>query len=84
LEDASRDPRFANSFLVTGDQGIRFYAGAPLEVAPGLQVGSLCVMDRVPRTFTDRQRRQLQTLARIVTAQLRLHKTERLLREREA
>ncbi|MBK3403439.1 sensor domain-containing diguanylate cyclase [Methylorubrum populi] len=84
VEDASRDPRFADSFLVTGDQGIRFYAGAPLEVAPGLQVGSLCVMDRVPRTFIDRQRGQLQTLARIVTAQLRLHKTERLLREREA
>ena len=84
VEDASRDPRFADSFLVTGYQGIRFYAGAPLEVAPGLQVGSLCVIDRVPRTFTDRQRGQLQTLARIVTAQLRLHKTERLLREREA
>ncbi len=41
-------------------------------------------MDRVPRAFTDRQRGQLQNLARIVTAQLRLHKTERLLREREA
>ena len=84
VEDASRDPRFAESFLVTGEQGIRFYAGAPLEVAPGLHVGSLCVMDRVPRAFTDQQRGQLQNLARIVTAQLRLHKTERLLREREA
>ena len=84
VEDASRDPRFADSFLVTGEQGIRFYAGAPLEVAPGLQVGSLCVMDRVPRAFTAQQRGQLQNLARIVTAQLRLHRTERLLREREA
>lgn len=84
VEDAERDPRFRDSFLVTSEHGIRFYAGAPLEVAPGLQVGSLCVMDRVPRVFTDQQRGQLKNLARIVTAQLRLHKTERLLREREA
>ncbi len=84
VEDAERDPRFCDNPLVTGEPGIRFYAGAPLEVAPGLQVGSLCVMDRVPRAFTAQQRQQLENLARIVTAQLRLHKTERLLREREA
>ena len=84
VEDAARDPRFRDSLLVAGAERVRFYAGAPLEVAPGLQVGSLCVMDRVPRRFTARQRGQLQNLARIVTAQLRLHKTERLLREREA
>ena len=84
IEDATQDPRFCDNILVTGQAGIRFYAGAPLEVAPGLQVGSLCVLDRVPREFANPQRRQLRNLARIVTAQLRLRKTERLLRDREA
>lgn len=84
VEDAARDPRFRDSLLVKGSECIRFYAGAPLEVAAGLQVGSLCIMDRVPRTFTAKQRGQLRNLALIVTAQLRLRKTERLLREREA
>ncbi len=84
VEDATQDPRFCDNPLVTGPLSVRFYAGAPLEVAPGLHVGSLCVLDRVPHTFSAQQREQLENLARVVTAQLRLHKTERLLREREA
>ncbi|MEA1832700.1 EAL domain-containing protein [Methylobacterium durans] len=82
VEDALRDPRFAASPLVT-EHGIRFYAGAPLVLGPGLQVGSLCVMDTVPRTFGPDEIRQLRDLAAVVVAQLRLHRTEQDLRERE-
>lgn len=72
VEDARRDPRFAQNALVIGDPGIRFYAGAPLEVEPGLRVGTLCVIDLVPRTLSPGQCRQLQDLAAIVVAHLRL------------
>lgn len=72
IEDASRDPRFATNALVTGQPGIRFYAGAPLEVEPGLRLGTLCIIDVVPRTFSPAQCRQLQDLAAIVVAHLRL------------
>ena len=49
VPDARRDVRFADNPFVTGRDSIRFYAGASLEIEPGLRLGSLCVLDRVPR-----------------------------------
>jgi diguanylate cyclase len=49
VTDAQADPRFAGNPLVTGQQGIRFYAGAPVTLPGGAAVGTVCVIDRVPR-----------------------------------
>lgn len=49
IPDARRDPRFADSPLVTGEPNIRFYAGAPLISPDGFRVGTLCLIDREPR-----------------------------------
>ena len=59
VPDASADPRFSSSTLVTGDTDIRFYAGQPLRLSDGAQVGTLCVMDRVPRALSQSQRLSL-------------------------
>lgn len=67
--DANKDARFSNNPLVTGDPGIRFYAGAPLTLSNGARVGSLCVIDRQPRKLTSHQRQILANLAQ-VTAQV--------------
>lgn len=75
VNDASRDPRFADNPLVVHDPHIRFYAGAPLRLGNGLQVGTLCVIDRQPRQLDPAQRQALAQLART---------TVRLLEDRQA
>jgi diguanylate cyclase (GGDEF)-like protein/PAS domain S-box-containing protein len=63
VPDATQDPRFAGNPLVTGAPDIRFYAGATLRLSDGSHVGTLCVIDRTPRTLTPTQRTVLAHLA---------------------
>jgi diguanylate cyclase (GGDEF)-like protein len=71
VEDAALDPRFADSPLVT-HEGVRFYAASPLVSADGHAVGTICVLDRSPRTLARWQAKLLQILARQAMAQIRL------------
>lgn len=66
VKDALSDQRFAENPLVTSDPKIRFYAGAPLVTGDGLALGTLCVIDRVPRALSDNQRESLAHLGRAV------------------
>ncbi|MHB2205087.1 diguanylate cyclase domain-containing protein [Methylobacterium sp. CM6257] len=84
VEDATQDERFSANPLVTGEPHIRFYAGAPLILSPGIHLGSLCVIDRVPRPFPAEKQQQLRDLAQAVVAQLRLSKAEQTARAGEA
>jgi EAL domain-containing protein (putative c-di-GMP-specific phosphodiesterase class I) len=68
VDDAAVDERFASHPLVTGDPNIRFYAGAPLVSPDGAAVGSLCVIDSVPRHLTDDQLQTLRRLSKHVIA----------------
>jgi diguanylate cyclase (GGDEF)-like protein len=75
VEDASRDPRFADNPLVRGAPGIRFYAGAPFCAPNGQPIGTLCIIDRKPRQITDAERQRLATLAQGVAAMVDLHRS---------
>lgn len=66
VRDACQDERFAHNPLVRGDGGIRFYAGSPIEVGDGMRIGTLCIIDTVPREFGPEQRTLLRDLAGIV------------------
>jgi PAS domain S-box-containing protein len=72
VPDAREDGRFAHNPFVTGEPGIRFYAGAPLVAPDGSSVGSLCVADSQPRELTPHQADALRALSRLVVAQMEL------------
>lgn len=77
VPDASRDPRFTNNRLVTGEPHIRFYAGAPLRAPSGHNIGTLCIIDNKPRyTFSENDRRNLADLAALVLDKLELRRLE--------
>lgn len=67
IEDASVDPRFANSPIVTGPPDARFYAGAPLITRDGARLGTFCIIDRTPRRFDQAQCKLLENLAYAAT-----------------
>ena len=80
VEDASRDPRFADNPYVTGDPRIRFYAGAPIRTHDGHSLGTVCVLGQVPSSFRPEQRRALSELAALVADQLEQRAAARKLR----
>jgi GAF domain-containing protein len=70
VPDAREDPRFADNPLVTGNPWIRFYAGCPLLMANGEAVGTLCLIDRMPKRLDAWERDHLQVLGKMVAAEL--------------
>ncbi len=74
VPDASLDPRFQDYHSVTRPEGIRFYASAPLRSPEGYALGTLCVIDRTPRTLDESQRQALTALAGQIMTQLELRR----------
>lgn len=66
VEDALSDERTRNNPFVTGDFGLRFYAGVPLVTKDGHRLGTFCVMDKIPRKFTAENQRLLKTVGELV------------------
>ncbi|MHC5011618.1 MAG: GGDEF domain-containing protein [Planctomycetota bacterium] len=81
VEDALQDNRFHDNPLVTGQPGVRFYAGHPLSAQDGSKMGTLCLVDRQPRTLSRDDLELLSDLAAMVESEftaLRLATTDLL------
>lgn len=72
VQDASKDERFSAMEMVAGPPFIRFYAGVAVRTATGAALGTLCVVDTVPRSLDSAQLEALSVLARQVTAHIEL------------
>jgi GAF domain-containing protein len=81
VRDALEDERFRNNPLVVSEPNVRFYAGAPLIDDDGHALGTLCVIDRVPRELAPDQQAALQALSRLVLGQMEFRRDLILLKE---
>lgn len=70
VPDAARDERFFDNPLVNGATGVRFYAGIPLRSIDGLALGSLCVLDTVPRQLSANQIDLLNDAAQLASREI--------------
>jgi diguanylate cyclase (GGDEF)-like protein len=73
VHDTLLDPRFATHPLVLEPPRVRFYTGAPLVTPQDHALGTLCVLDSIPRKLQARQAETLRVLARQVMSQMELN-----------
>ena len=78
IPDVAQVPWFDPKLYSPEGPPVRFYAGAPLRTRDGSSIGTLCVMDEVPRSLTDAQRDALNKLAKAVSTQLNLRRQLRI------
>lgn len=73
IHDTHEDVRFCDNPLVTSEPFIRFYAGAPIKTLEGYAVGTLCLIDTVPRIMTENDQIVLREFADMVESELNMH-----------
>lgn len=77
IADARKDVRALANPLVAGKAGIQFYLGIPLRTHDGFNLGTLCVLDFVPRTPREADIAHLADLAAVVMDELELRLSAR-------
>ena len=84
VEDATKDPRFLDNPSVTGNLGLRFYAGASIKSIDGYALGTICILDTVTRSMSSRELDALGALATTVACMMELGRSHAKLVESQA
>lgn len=71
VPNATEDQRFFDNPLVVGEPHIRFYAGCPLKLRQGINLGTLCLIDREPRTLDEEDCQLLQDLGNMIEQEIK-------------
>lgn len=72
FENATEEPCLVTNPLVAGKFGLKFYAGAPLTTKDGYHIGTVCIVDKIERTFSQKQRRLLKRYSTMVMHEIEL------------
>ncbi len=81
IPDTFKDQRFFDNPLVQSNPNIRFYAGHPLETDTGYKLGTLCVLDRIPKQLNDNQKNALKELSTVVMRLFEAHRKTRTIEQ---
>ncbi len=73
--DLTKDENHKDRFYVKGDPHLRYYFGVPLKTSSGVNIGSLCVLDREPKKLSPEQTEFLKIIADEIVIKLKAHKT---------
>tara|TARA_R110002167_G_scaffold339500_1_gene547243 strand:- start:10362 stop:11315 length:954 start_codon:yes stop_codon:yes gene_type:complete len=71
IPDASEDLRFSDNPLVTDAPNIRFYAGYPLKIREGLNIGTLCIIDQSPKTMDEEDQQLFKDLGAMIEQEIK-------------
>ncbi len=70
FEDITKEPYLNSNHLLAGEFGLKFYAAAPIVTKEGFNIGSVCIMDRIARTFSVSEQKKLAWVASMVSVEM--------------
>ncbi|MDF2438053.1 MAG: ATPase [Bacteroidota bacterium] len=77
FEDALKEPCLLNNPLIAGEFGLRFYAGVPITTSKGNHIGTVCIVDKEPRSFSDKETDLLKQFAETIMKELKLRAAQK-------
>jgi GAF domain-containing protein len=77
FENALKEPCLLSNPLVAGAFGLRFYIGVPLTTDKGYHIGTVCIVDKEPRQFSDKETSLLKQFSKTIMDELKLRAAQR-------
>ncbi len=83
FNDTLKEPCLLRNPLVIGDFGLRFYAGAPIVTKEGFNIGTVCIVGKKPREFTESEKELLVLFAENAMHEIEMRGEIKRIQEKE-